>query len=204
MVSSWTYKVARCSELLVSGKAIYVRAQKLIKTLDKIYAFSVIENMERINPSARLCSCCSVMRVGRVSERNIGKKIRNTKLLEVRHAEGEMLKEKLAAEDAEVARRWPKSLYLPQTARIVIPAAMPILLEAVLRFDAHRMSVERPDLEMYCSKLTDYPKPFLGLENGSLVSILRENLRWISKASHPAVKRGTKQRVTVGIKNDLV
>jgi len=62
-----------------------MRAQKLIETLYKIHTFSVLENMEGINPSARLCCCCSVVRVGGVFERNIGMKIRNTKLLEVRH-----------------------------------------------------------------------------------------------------------------------
>jgi len=62
-----------------------MRAQKLIKALYKIHTFTVLENMEGIDPSARLCCCCSVVRIGGVFERNIGMKIRNTKLLEVRH-----------------------------------------------------------------------------------------------------------------------
>jgi len=62
-----------------------MRAQKLIKALYKIHTFSVLENMEGIYPSTRLCRCCSVMRVGGVFQRNVRMKIRNTKLLEVRH-----------------------------------------------------------------------------------------------------------------------
>jgi hypothetical protein len=62
-----------------------VRAKELIKTLDKVGTLSVGENIVRVYPGTRFCSCFSIVGVETILDRTAREQVRKNKLLRERH-----------------------------------------------------------------------------------------------------------------------
>lgn len=79
-----THKVTGGPELLVAGKAIDMRAQQFILTLDKEGSLPVGEDIVAVNPSTRLGSRLLIVRVCTIFERASRKQVWNTELTKSR------------------------------------------------------------------------------------------------------------------------